>query len=157
MGAPELLRHLRESGFTIAPAEGGGIRVAPSSSLTDADRQAIRDHRAELLSLLATPPLADPDRYCWPHSDAMSSAELNLFARRVAQFNRLGVPANAAEAIADRLVFRDRQLDDRRVCIECASLRSGRCLNFRLAGLNVPDVGRESSMRLQRCGGFTWA
>ena len=32
MGAPDLLRYLREAGFTVASADGGGIRVAPSAT-----------------------------------------------------------------------------------------------------------------------------
>ncbi|MBL8348887.1 MAG: hypothetical protein JNL87_01110 [Burkholderiaceae bacterium] len=56
MGAPDLLRHLRGAGFTLTLADGG-IRVAPARQLTDDQRQAIRDHRVELLTLLR---LADP-------------------------------------------------------------------------------------------------
>ena len=150
MGAPDLLRHLREAGFTVAPVDGGGIRVAPSASLTDAHRQAIRDHRAELLSLLAP----DPDCWCWPHSDAMNGAELTAFANRTRQFTQRGVNADAAEAMADRLVIRDREQDDRRTCLECASYRPGRCGNHRRAGLQAPDVGRDLATLLQRCPGF---
>ena len=152
MGAPDLLRHLREAGFTVAPADGGGIRVAPSASLTDAHRQAIRDLRAELLSLLAPPP--DADRWCWPHSDAMNGAELEQFAKRAQQFTRRGVSDEAAEAIADRLVIRDREQDDRRTCLECTTYRPGRCGNHRRAGLQAPDVGRDLATPLQRCPGF---
>lgn len=152
MGAPDLLRHLREAGFTVAPADGGGIRVAPSASLTDAHRQAIRDHRAELLSLLAPPP--DPDRWCWPHSDAMNGAELDRFAERARQFAWRGMSAEAAELMADRLVIRDREQDDRRTCLECNAFRPGRCGNHRRAGLQAPDVGRDLATLLQRCPGF---
>ena len=152
MGAPDLLRHLRDAGFTVAPADGGGIRVAPSASLTDAHRQAISDHRAELLSLLAPPP--DPDRWCWPHSDAMNGAELEQFAKRAQQFTRCGIKAEEAEALADRLVMRDRGQDDRRTCRECATYRPGRCSNRRRAGLQAPDVGRDLATLLQRCLGF---
>ena len=154
MGAPDLLRHLREAGFTVAPADGGGIRVAPSASLTDAHRQAIRDHRAELLTLLAPSTGADPDRWCWPHSDAMNSAELEQFAKRAQQFNRRGMSAEAAEAMADRLLIRDREQDDRRTCLECTIYRPGRCSNHRRAGLQAPDVGRDLATLLQRCPGF---
>lgn len=52
MGAPGLLQHLRGAGFTIDAVEGG-IRIAPASALTDAQRQAIRTHKPELLALLA--------------------------------------------------------------------------------------------------------
>ena len=150
MGAPDLLQHLREAGFTVASADGGGIRVAPSASLTDAHRQAIRDHRAELLSLLAP----DPNRWCWPHSDAMNGAELEQFAKRAQQFTRRGMSDEAAEAMADRLVIRDREQDDRRTCLECTTYRPGRCGNHRLAGLQAPDVGRDLATLLQRCPGF---
>lgn len=152
MGAPDLLRYLREAGFTVAPADGGGIRVAPSASLTEDHRQAIRDHRAELLSLLAPPP--DPDRWCWPHSDAMNGAELEQFAKRAQQFTRRGITAEAAETMADRLVIRDREQDDRRTCLECTTYRPGRCGNHRRAGLQAPDVGRDLATLLQRCPGF---
>ena len=154
MGAPDLLRHLRDAGFTVAPADGRGIRVAPSASLTDAHRQAIRDHRAELLSLLTPTVAADLDRCCWPHSDAMNGAELERFAKRVQQATRRGISTEAAEAMADRLVIRDREQDDRCACLECATLRPGRCGNYRHAGLQGPDVGRDLAAMLQRCPGF---
>ncbi len=152
MGAPGLLRHLREAGFTVAPADGGGIRVAPSGSLTDAQRQAIRNHRAELLSLL-TPP-TDPDRWCWPHSDAMNDAELERFAKRAQAFTRREITAEDAEAMANRLVIRDREQDDRHTCLECATYRAGRCGNHRSAGLQASELGRDLATRLQRCPGF---
>lgn len=154
MGAPDLLRHLRDAGFTLAPADGGGIRVAPSASLTDTHRQAIREHRAELLSLLAPAPAADPDRLCWPHSGGMNGAELEHFAKRTQEFTRRGISTEAAEAMADRLVIRDREQDDRRTCLGCATFRPGRCGNYRRAGLQAPDVGRDLGAMLQRCPGF---
>jgi TubC N-terminal docking domain len=52
MGAPDLLQHLRAAGFALSLADGDGIRVAPSAALTNAQRQAIRDHKPELLALL---------------------------------------------------------------------------------------------------------
>ena len=154
MGAPDLLRHLREAGFTVAAADGGGIRVAPSGSLTDAHRQAIRDHRAELLVLLESLPAADPERWCWPHSDAMNGAELKQFGKRLQQFTRRGSSVESAEAVADRLVIRDREQDDRHTCLECAAYRPSRCGNHRRAGLQASDVSRDLPTMLQRCPGF---
>ena len=48
MGAPDLLLHLRGAGFRLDVA-GDKLMVAPAGALTDAHRQAIRDHRDELL------------------------------------------------------------------------------------------------------------
>lgn len=50
--APDLLRHLRDAGFTLVATEGG-IRVAPAGALSEDYRQAIRDHRVELMTMLA--------------------------------------------------------------------------------------------------------
>lgn len=173
MGAPDLLQHLRGAGFTVTPADGDGIRIAPAGALTDDHRQAIRNHRAALLALLArtTPPTTcaspapeslallpapavDPDRWCWPHSDAMNGAELQQFAKRAQQFTRRGMSADAADAMADRLVIRDRASDDRRACLECGNHRPGRCSNHRAALLQSPEVGRDLAVLLQRCPGF---
>ena len=146
MGAPDLLRHLRDAGFTVVPIDGGGIKIAPSAALTDAHRQAIRDHRAELLSLLAPLPAADPDRWCWPHSDAMNGAELEQFAKRSQQFTRRGSSVESAEAMADRLAIRDREHDDRRICLECTHLgERGRCIAASAGRIRAPTDG------LSRC------
>jgi hypothetical protein len=64
-----------------------------------------------------------------------------------------------ADHLAERLTLRDRQHDDRRLCLECAALADNRrCLvaaRGRLAGADrrlepVPTI-------LQRCPGFTLA
>jgi hypothetical protein len=52
MGAPDLLQHLRGAGFKLDVA-GNKLMVAPAGALTDDYRQAIRDHKAALLALLA--------------------------------------------------------------------------------------------------------
>lgn len=54
MIAETLIIELQARGFTIH-SKGEGLSVAPSSQLTDADRQTIRDHKAELLALLSEP------------------------------------------------------------------------------------------------------
>ncbi len=52
---------------------------------------------------------ADPDRYCWPHSSAMNTREIDLYSARLAKFTDMGVPHADAEALADKLVLRDRE------------------------------------------------
>lgn len=154
MGAPDLLRRLREAGFSVAPADGGGIRVVPSATLTDAHWQEIRDHRAELLSLLASPP--DPDRWCWPQSEAMNGAEIDAMQARVAVFARRGVEPDEAERLADLLVIRDRQLDDRQICPECTHLgERGRCIAASAGRIKGADRRLEPVPTiLQRCEAF---
>jgi len=53
MTASELLDTLRGQGFRLT-AEGDRIRVTPASRLTAEQRDAIRQHRTELLAALGT-------------------------------------------------------------------------------------------------------
>ena len=103
----------------------------------------------------ANAPAIDPDRWAWPHSDAWNTAEIQLFNRRAALFVRRGAGEPQAEAMADRLVNRDRDDDDRRLCLECRHLRGEgpyRCGNARAAGVHA-DLARDLVLTLQRCHG----
>lgn len=102
---------------------------------------------------VSAPP--NPDRWCWPHSDAMTGAELDVFSTRRTRLMRWGWIESEAEALAERLVKRDRDKDERASCTECRHFRPGRCGNHGRAGLNVPDLGRDLAVQLQRCPGFT--
>ena len=102
----------------------------------------------------------NPDRYCWPHSSAWNTCEIELFNRRAALFVRRGADEAQAEKLADRLVTRDREDDDRRLCLECRHLQGAtpwRCGNWCMAGVAVRsgDAGlaRDMVMLLQRCPG----
>jgi hypothetical protein len=176
MGAPELLHHLRGAGLVLTLTPAGGLHVAPRSALTDDHRAAIRAGRdALVLALLAeaeaptTPsspppprrsgnPLMTPEQGDECHAGGWDDAEIDAFRRREARFARMGRTAYA-EHLAERLTLRDRQHDDRRLCLECAALAdTGRCLvaaRGRLPGASrrlepVPTI-------LQRCEGFTLA
>lgn len=50
-----VLQDFRQRGFHLA-AVPEGIEIIPASALTDADREAIRKHKAELLAVLAPQP-----------------------------------------------------------------------------------------------------
>ena len=157
MGGSDLLQHLRGAGLTVTPTDGGGIRVAPAGALTDDHRQAIRNHRAELLALLSgTNP---PTTSAGPASDplalvAWTDVNIASFTARRDRLTRWGWTEPDAEALAERLVMRDRAADDDRVsCAECQHYRPGRCGNYRAAGLQSPEVGRELTGLLQRCPG----
>jgi len=106
----------------------------------------------------------DPDRWCWPHSSAMNGAEIGSFTMRLHKFTNKGLTRNDGEALADKLVLRDRDQDDRRVCLECKHFAghgagSWRCGNWQAAGVAIHS--REALLpanlvwQLQRCDGFT--
>ena len=127
-------------------------------------------------SVLAVPSLAvlekressiavteDPDRWCWPHSSAMNGAEIDTFAVRLHKFTDKGLARNDGEALADKLVLRDREQDDRRVCLECKHFAghgagSWRCGNWQAAGVALrsrdAQLPADLVVQLQRCDGF---
>jgi len=99
--------------------------------------------------------LSDPDRWCWPHSSAMTGLEIDTMVERTALFNRRGLPALQADLLADKLVTRDREGDDRRLCLECTHLRRAggamRCAQWQRAGLGALNLPAGLAMQLQRC------
>ena len=99
---------------------------------------------------VANGPNANPDRYCWPNSPAMNTVEIKTFHRRVVRFSGR---ANA-EQLADRLVRRDREGDDRVMCIECLHMKVMICHNSKEAGMH-PMLGGNFVDQLQRCKGFS--
>lgn len=108
----------------------------------------------------ANDPAPDPDRWAWPHSDAMNTGEIDTFTARLSRFTDKGLTLTDAEALADRLVIRDRETDDRRLCLECLHLhRGGRCENWQRAGVAMTArdarLPGELVQRPQRCDGFT--
>lgn len=85
---------------------------------------------------------------------AWTDEDIARFLARRARLLRWGWPEPEAEALADRLVRRDRELDARVSCADCRHYRPGRCGNHRRAGLSTPDMGRDLAGLLQRCPGF---
>ncbi|MBC7731426.1 MAG: hypothetical protein H7306_05930 [Bacteriovorax sp.] len=130
-----------ETGYAATVAEVATVAVAKSP-----DSKAANDP--------ALDPDRDPDRWCWPHSDAMTGAEIDRMVSRVERFVARGVDLIDATVLADRLVIRDRDGDDRRLCLECDHLRrAGRCGVRTVA--DVPG-GRliDALPILQRCNQF---
>ena len=106
----------------------------------------------------------DPDADCWPHSTAMNGAEINLFTARLHRFTDKGLAPTDGEVLADKLVIRDREMDDRRSCLECRHLSgfghtSWRCGNWQAADIAVrlrdTQLPADLVLHLQRCEGFT--
>lgn len=101
------------------------------------------------------------DRYCWPFSSAMNSGEVTKFIAREERFKVKGIQPEVAEATADKLVIRDREKDDRRLCLECQHLNGYttlRCNNWKKAGICNSSEGTfissDFALVLQRCYGF---
>jgi len=59
MSAAILVGELAARGIRLS-VNGEAVRVEPASALTDEDRQAIRDHKAEVLSILRSGPANRP-------------------------------------------------------------------------------------------------
>ena len=124
------------------------LDIAPMQK-TNGDLQAAND---------PAPAAADPDRWCWPHSTAMNTGEIDTFTARLAMFTDKGLSLDDSEALADKLVLRDRESDDRRLCLECVHLagRAGvmRCAQWQRAGLGAAGVAAGLHLVLQRCDSF---
>jgi len=106
--------------------------------------------------------MADADRWCWPKGTAMNGAEIANFKVRLARFTAKGLTFNIGEALADRLMIRDRDSDDRRSCLECINLAGfgpWHCRNWRQAGVTMKaqDAALPAGLMilLQRCDAFS--
>lgn len=98
-------------------------------------------------------PIFNSDLYCWPQSAAMNSGEIYRFLARRAGFCNNGLELDAADVLADKLVIRDREKDDRVVCYECVHLRGITCKNSHTA--DVPqELPKDFLVLMQRCPGF---
>ena len=64
-------------------------------------------------------------------AEPVTDAEQHLIDWHVRRFTGKGIPKQEAQALAERLLRRDRQDDDRRSCAECASFRAGVCIQGR--------------------------
>ena len=115
------------------------------------------------ISAAGTLPGNDPDADCWPRSTTMNGAEIDLFTARLHRFTDKGLTRTDGEALADKLVIRDREADDRRSCLECRHLSgyghtSWRCGNWQAAGVAIrprdTQLPADLVLQLQRCDGF---
>ena len=101
-------------------------------------------------------PISNPDRWCWPNGPAMNGQEIDVFNRRNNLFLTRGW--GAAEAVADRLVRRDRESDDRVVCLECVHYTKQWCANAKAAELSPSkssiQIPTDLISLLQRCPAF---
>ena len=90
------------------------------------------------------------------HADAWDEADIGRFQARVAAVQRRGFGIQDAEDLAERQTLRDRQADDRHMCLECRDLEStGRCAAARRGGIHGADRRMEPVQTiLMRCHVF---
>ena len=82
------------------------------------------------------------------------TARLEAFTARRDRLLRWGWTKQQAEAVAKRLTLRDRDADDRRLCVECTHCRPGlTCTAYRAAGVGR-ELGHDLATLLQRCPAF---
>ena len=125
------------------------VATVVTVAVADVPNKAANDPRTD------TP---DLDRWCWPHSSAMNTAEIDTFTQRVHHFTGRGVAELDAETLADKLVTRDRDSDDQRLCLECRHLQSSGdrwcCNEWKQSGLGVAGLSGALARQLQRCDSF---
>ena len=171
--APTLAPLQKNAGATVAANDPA---PAPMPMTATVDIGSVRPPGLSPLMLAAslaldasivaagTSPGLDPDAFCWPHSSAMNGAEIDLFTGRLHRFTDKGLTVTEGEALADELVVRDREADDRQFCLECRHLSgygptSWRCGNWQAAGIAIrlgdSQLPADLVLQLQRCEGFT--
>ena len=139
----------------VTPAEPEGVTPAPAPLLActlvtpvtpandETGRKAARPHRL-------TPEQADR---C--HAPCWNDDEIATFVRRHARLMSLGYSDGDADDLAERLTLRDRDGDDRRMCVECAHCRPLRCGNHHAAGIHASDISVGLAVLPQRCPAWT--
>ena len=101
--------------------------------------------------------------WCYPKSSAMNTEEIAIFEARVSRYKSFGLDAEKSEALADKLLIRDREqgADDRISCLECRHLfnvKGWYCKNWQQSKVCIRErdayIGTDWVMLLQRCDGF---
>jgi hypothetical protein len=88
------------------------------------------------------------------HAGGWSDSEIAAYLARRDRLLRWRWPVAQAEALAERLTLRDREAEDRHLCIECQHCRPGLiCAAHRAAGVGR-ELGRALASLLQRCPAF---
>lgn len=149
---------LWDAGLTLR-ADGDRLIVRPATRLTPLLRQLIVAKKPEILNAVrrVEPDAAEPGRRAPPvdiSPVAWTDGDIASFLDRRARLLRWGWSEADAEALAERLVIKDRERDERVSCAYCRHYRGALCTNHKAAGLGGRDVGRSFAEILQRCPGF---
>lgn len=134
-------------GFVACPQVN--IQKSSASESSGAARNAVANDGALV---------SDTDRWCWPNSPMWNQREIDTFLARQARFTDKGICLDDAENFGEKLVKRDRENDDRVLCLECKHLhgygRRWRCGNWKYADMPPEALAHDFVTQLQRCIGF---
>ncbi len=142
----------------ISPFLIGG--KPPATAVTSAT-SCFADVEGKDVSRAISSTVRNPADLFWPKSQGMSASETALLEMRTVIFAKHGMTTVDSERLAFKMTQRDRDLDDRRLCLECLHLhRAGgwRCGNWLRAGVAMrakdAQLPGDLVMQLQRCDGF---
>ena len=102
MKAHDVLKKAADTGVALY-VDGGTLKARGCRQAVETLAPMLRIHKAEIVELLASAQMMaanDPDRWCWPHSSAMTGREIDTMVERTALFNQRGLPALDAELLA---------------------------------------------------------
>jgi hypothetical protein len=108
------------------PASGAALHATDDATTTQHAQQADEEAKAERSAIISAEgaPYWEADELAG--LQAWTPAEIASFDKRVARSTWLGYPD--AKGRAERLLHRDREADDRRLCVECSHAGPGwRC------------------------------
>jgi hypothetical protein len=89
--------------------------------------------------------------------DAATDPTIRRLQKRIDLFKRRGCTAQRAGELAELLLLRDADFDDRRMCIECSHLQQdGGCFAARQGWMAAARNLTPVPYMLQRCERFEW-
>src|SRR3546814_3021419 len=127
---------------------GDGATATPATLATDRPQNARTVATVATVAVAQSPkPETERPNLTLAYSRP-SQQEAGLCAARLQAFQAKGIATHEAQTLANQLVRRDRQLDDRRSCAECASFYARNCRK------RINPIGETTIYDLHRCKGF---
>jgi hypothetical protein len=143
MNPSSILSTLKGAGITASLAPPNGVNLKPTALVTQQLIDLVKVYKKELLEALE----GSPTGFNPGHHSKQAKTRFN---QRMALF----ISRKDAKELAQRLQRRDRDKDDRGMCVECAHFTANTsCRNHKVAEV-PPMVGSDFSVMLQRCRGF---
>lgn len=147
----DVLAEAARLGVSIRPGGAPGkLKLTGPAEAVKQLLPLVERHKAELLGALAEQRLI-ANGYL-PATDA----EIARMAARTEAFERMGLTPDEVDWAVDRLLRRDRDLDDRRLCIECAHIRTSG-MGWRCGALRQSLPRELVATQPQRCDMFEGA